>query len=177
MDHQRDRACFESRVPLARCPEVNGPHTTVYNRFNRWSVAGIWQKMLEAQCNLGPADRRVSTVQPPRHTAARRAQKGSPGAGDWSQPRRANDQDPRRRQRLQAFDRVRTHRDVRSAKRLIDKPSTAALVLADTAYDSDKFRKFVTERGSTAATQSDPQEHSAVRQDCLQKGAREGCFA
>jgi transposase len=30
------------------CPEVYGPHTTIYNRFNRWSAAGIWQKMLEA---------------------------------------------------------------------------------------------------------------------------------
>ncbi len=29
------------------CPEVYGPHTTIYNRFNRWSAAGIWQKMLE----------------------------------------------------------------------------------------------------------------------------------
>ena len=24
-----------------------GPHTTVYNRFNRWSKAGIWQRMLD----------------------------------------------------------------------------------------------------------------------------------
>ena len=30
------------------CPEVYGPHTTIYNRFNRWSAAGIWQKMLDA---------------------------------------------------------------------------------------------------------------------------------
>jgi transposase len=30
------------------CPEVYGPHTTIYNRFNRWSAAGIWQNMLEA---------------------------------------------------------------------------------------------------------------------------------
>ena len=28
------------------CPEVYGPHTTIYNRFNRWSKAGIWQTML-----------------------------------------------------------------------------------------------------------------------------------
>ena len=24
------------------CPEVYGPYTTVYNRFNRWSRQGIW---------------------------------------------------------------------------------------------------------------------------------------
>jgi transposase len=29
------------------CPEIFGPHTTIYNRFNRWSKAGIWQQMLQ----------------------------------------------------------------------------------------------------------------------------------
>jgi transposase len=27
------------------CPAVFGPHTTIYNRFNRWSRAGIWPSM------------------------------------------------------------------------------------------------------------------------------------
>jgi len=27
------------------CPALYGPHTTIYNRFNRWSKAGIWQTM------------------------------------------------------------------------------------------------------------------------------------
>jgi transposase len=35
------------------CPEVFGPYTTVYNRFNRWSKAGIWQTMLEAPVDPG----------------------------------------------------------------------------------------------------------------------------
>lgn len=29
------------------CPEVYGPSTTIYNRFNRWSQAGIWQAMFD----------------------------------------------------------------------------------------------------------------------------------
>jgi transposase len=28
------------------CPSEYGPHTTVYNRFNRWSKAGIWADIL-----------------------------------------------------------------------------------------------------------------------------------
>ena len=28
------------------CPAIFGPHTTVYNRFNRWSKDRIWQDML-----------------------------------------------------------------------------------------------------------------------------------
>jgi transposase len=29
------------------CPPEYGPYTTVYNRFNRWSVRGIWQQIFE----------------------------------------------------------------------------------------------------------------------------------
>jgi transposase len=35
------------------CPEVYGPRTTIYNRFNRWSRDGIWQAMLEALIEQG----------------------------------------------------------------------------------------------------------------------------
>lgn len=38
------------------CPEVYGPHTTIYNRFNRWSKAGIWQAMLEALVDRGSSE-------------------------------------------------------------------------------------------------------------------------
>ena len=29
------------------CAAEYGPPTTIYNRFNRWSKAGIWQKILD----------------------------------------------------------------------------------------------------------------------------------
>jgi transposase len=30
------------------CPAVYGPYTTVYNRFNRWRKAGVWDKLMDA---------------------------------------------------------------------------------------------------------------------------------
>src|SRR5229473_7142878 len=30
------------------CPAEYGPHTTIYNRFNRWSRQGVWLAMFEA---------------------------------------------------------------------------------------------------------------------------------
>ena len=30
------------------CPEVYGPYTTVYNRFNRWSRQGVWGNIFYA---------------------------------------------------------------------------------------------------------------------------------
>jgi putative transposase len=38
------------------CPEVYGPHTTIYNRLNRWSKAGIWQTMLKALVDPGSTE-------------------------------------------------------------------------------------------------------------------------
>ena len=30
------------------CPPKYGPHTTIYNRFNRWSRQGMWFAIFEA---------------------------------------------------------------------------------------------------------------------------------
>jgi transposase len=39
---------FRTGSPWADIPERDGPHTTCYNRFVRWSYAGIWDKLLAA---------------------------------------------------------------------------------------------------------------------------------
>jgi transposase len=35
------------------CPREYGPHTTVYNRFNRWSRRRFWTAMFEAIAKVG----------------------------------------------------------------------------------------------------------------------------
>lgn len=35
------------------CPREYGPHTTVYNRFNRWSRKQFWTDFLEALASAG----------------------------------------------------------------------------------------------------------------------------
>jgi transposase len=35
------------------CPAEYGPHTTVYNRYNRWSRRGFWRAMLAALAEAG----------------------------------------------------------------------------------------------------------------------------
>ena len=39
------------------CPADYGPHTTVYNRFNRWSARGFWLKLLDALVDAGAVTR------------------------------------------------------------------------------------------------------------------------
>ena len=34
--------------PWRDLPERYGPYTTVYNRFNRWAYAGIWDRIMDA---------------------------------------------------------------------------------------------------------------------------------
>lgn len=35
------------------CPSEYGPHTTIYNRFNRWSRRRLWSRILEALVETG----------------------------------------------------------------------------------------------------------------------------
>src|SRR3977135_3623853 len=39
---------LRSGSPWADLPERYGPPTTIYNRFNRWRKAGVWDKLMDA---------------------------------------------------------------------------------------------------------------------------------
>jgi transposase len=39
---------LRSGAPWGDLPEHYGPRTTVYNRFNRWRKAGVWDRLMDA---------------------------------------------------------------------------------------------------------------------------------
>jgi transposase len=39
---------LRSGAPWADLPERYGPRTTVYNRFNHWRKAGVWDRLMDA---------------------------------------------------------------------------------------------------------------------------------
>ena len=43
-------------IPWADLPSEYGPPTTVYNRFNRWSYAGHWDRIMEAVADAHNVD-------------------------------------------------------------------------------------------------------------------------
>ena len=43
-------------IPWRDLPEQYGPYTTIYNRFNRWTYAGIWDQIMEAIADAHNAD-------------------------------------------------------------------------------------------------------------------------
>lgn len=44
---------LRSGCPWRDCPPEYGPRTTIYNRFNRWSRRGIWQRLLAGLVEAG----------------------------------------------------------------------------------------------------------------------------
>jgi transposase len=60
-------------------PPEYGPATTVYNRYNRWSQRGIWQRMFERLAASGevPAELMLDSTHVKAHRSASGAKGGS----------------------------------------------------------------------------------------------------
>ena len=75
-----------------------GPHTTIHNRFNRWSKAGIWAGILGKLMVHDAVDIQcIDSTTAKAHRCAAGGKGGAPGAGDRQEPGRAHHQNPRRR--------------------------------------------------------------------------------
>src|SRR3546814_7884388 len=48
---------LRSGAPWADLPERYGPYTTCYNRFRRWTKAGIWDRIMDAVTVAHDGDR------------------------------------------------------------------------------------------------------------------------
>lgn len=74
-------------APWRDLPERYGPYTTVYNRYNRWRKAGVWDCLLDALVEAGHNDVRMidtSTVRVHLHAGC--AQKGDLATVSWDVP-------------------------------------------------------------------------------------------
>jgi transposase len=68
------------------CPPIYGPSTTIYNRFNRWSRRGLWQRLFEALLKTDGADlQMIDSTTAKAHRSA---------AGGKGGPRRKRSGDP-----------------------------------------------------------------------------------
>jgi transposase len=38
------------------CPSIYGPPTTIYNRFRRWTIRGVWRRLFLALAEAEPGD-------------------------------------------------------------------------------------------------------------------------
>ena len=77
-------------------PAAYGPPATIYNRFNRWSHRGIWQRVfatLVAAAEI-PEDRALESIHVKAHRSAA-DRKGGEGSSHRAIAWRSNDQDLR----------------------------------------------------------------------------------
>jgi transposase len=159
--HQRHRPYFEGRVPLARLS--GGVRSAYYDLQSVQSLVEGWHLADDAGVAGGPgsngiAEHRQHHLQGTslRRRRKRGAQTQAIGRSRGGRTTKihavANASG-----RLIGFDLTPGQMgDVRSAQGLINKLPKAAQVLADTAYDSDKFREFLIARGSTPVIKPNP---------------------
>lgn len=69
------------------CPREYGPHTTIYNRFNRWSGRLIWRNILEALATAGVLTR--ATAVDSTYVKVHRSAHGGKGGRRRSTPHAA----------------------------------------------------------------------------------------
>jgi transposase len=59
------------------CPPVYGPRTTIFNRFNRWSIQGVWRRLFEQLAAAGgiPEELAIDSTHVKVHRSARGSKK------------------------------------------------------------------------------------------------------
>ena len=88
---------LRSGSPWIDLPERYGPRTTVFNRFNRWRKAGVWDRLMDAIIAAHGA--RGNDVQMIDSTSVRVHQQAAAQKTEWrlsyrSQQRRIDDRTP-----------------------------------------------------------------------------------
>ena len=91
-------------------PPDYGPRKTLYNRYVRWAVKGVWGRLFEAlaQADGPPAQVLIDSSAVKAHRSAAGG-KGGAKSGRRALARRANDQNPRADRRPMPTDRVHAH--------------------------------------------------------------------
>jgi len=143
------------------CPAEYGAPTTIYNRFNRWSKAGIWQNLLDRLVAFDQAK-----VQCIDSTSAKVHRCGAGGEGGADKQAIGKSRGGRTTKihavvdglgRIIAFALTEGNRhDLPPASGLIEPLPVAKSLLADAAYDSDAFRSFLLGRGTTPEIKQNP---------------------
>ena len=143
------------------CPEVFGPPSTIYNRFNRWSKAGIWQAMFETLRTFDAAEMQsIDSTSTKAHRCSAGRKRGADAqeigrsrGGRTTKIHAIAD----RLGRLIRFELSAGQKaDCRAAPSLIEALPPAEHLLADTAYDSDDLRKSLLDQGTTPVIKPNP---------------------
>ena len=142
------------------CPSVYGPPTTIYNRFRRWTMRGLWRRLFEALARAEPGDGQAidSTTAKAHRSAA--GGKGGPRrrrlVARAAAARRKSTPSPMRADAHRHRSDARPSRRCSGCDSLDQRCSAGRELAADAAYDSDGLRRFLRERGTIPIIPNNP---------------------
>ncbi|WP_157672635.1 IS5 family transposase, partial [Chelatococcus daeguensis] len=147
--------CLRSGAPWADMPARYGPPTTIYNRFNRWRKAGVWDRLMDAITRAYDGDVQMidtSVVRVHQHgaTAKRGGVDRCLGRSRGGLTTKLHALvDSRGRPILLKLTAGQAS-DLASAKDLIGYLAPGSMLLADKGYDANDLRAAVAERNAWA---------------------------
>ncbi|WP_426413340.1 IS5 family transposase [Bradyrhizobium ganzhouense] len=152
------------------CPEVYGPYTTVYNRFNRWSRQGIWTDIFYAL--TGSTGMYGSMSVDSSYIKAHRSAAGAKGAFNNAIGRSRGGQTTKIHALTDDIGRPlaflitpgNTH-DLVGARGLISMVRSPRRLLADRAYDAKSLRDELAARRIKAVIPPNPTRKHPHRYD------------
>jgi transposase len=143
------------------CPAVYGPHTTVYNRFNRWSGRGRWQGIFEALVEAVPNDAR--SIDSTSIKVQRSAAGGKGGASKQAIGRSRGGRTTKihgvtdSQGRLFRFSLTAGNiADITAAHELAAKLPSNGCLIGDMGYDAKKLRVDLAFRGTASVIPTNP---------------------
>ncbi|WP_246429939.1 IS5 family transposase [Rhodobium orientis] len=141
-------------------PAEYGPATTVYNRYHRWARRGIWRRIFERMAAAGPVPGELSFDS--SHVKAHRSAQGSKG-GRGTQAIGTSRGGRTSKIHALADDQGRpiafaltpgNIADISMAIPLLDGIAPPKRLIADKAYDADRFRNWLKARSIKAVIPS-----------------------
>ncbi|WP_247497351.1 IS5 family transposase [Bradyrhizobium sp. 149] len=152
------------------CPEVYGPYTTVYNRFNRWSRQGIWTGIFYALTGSTGMYGSISVAS--TYIKAHRSAAGAKGAFNNAIGRSRGGQTTKIHALTDDIGRPlaflitpgNTH-DLVGARDLIGRIRNPRRLLADRAYDAKSLRDELAARRIKAVIPPNPTRKHPHRYD------------
>jgi transposase len=140
--------------PWRDLPERYGPHTTVYNRFNRWAKQGVWLRVFEALAAASPASLQLidsSIVRAHQHAAGgKKGARITPGRSRGGLSTKIHAVVGADGLLLRAVLTAGQASDKTTAPLLLAGAPPADDVVADRGYSAKAIIEFVAARGGTA---------------------------
>nr|MCV4209701.1 IS5 family transposase [Roseomonas sp. SXEYE001] len=129
-------------------PSEYGPPTTIYNRFNRWSQRGLWQRLFEKVAATGEVPQELSLDS--SHVKAHRSAAGGKGGSTQAIGRSRGGRTSKihcladDRGRPVAFALTPGNvADITMALPLLQAVARPRRLIADKAYDADSLRRWL----------------------------------